>query len=106
MKALLLLVQDFDRAFAAAKRGTTVLLFSVPKPDTCHPLDLMAVYQKELTVVGSMINPDTHGRAVALINSGLIRFDEIITHSFPVDRLDEGIRMQMSDASIKVVIEP
>ena len=94
------------QAFEAAGRGTTVLLFSVPKPDTFHPLDLMDVYRKELTVVGSMINPDTHGRAAALINSGKIRFDEIITHSYPVDRLEEGIRMQMSDESIKVIIEP
>ena len=94
------------QAFEAAGRGTTVLLFSVPKPDTFHSLDLMDVYRKELTVVGSMINPDTHGRAAALINSGKIRFDEIITHSYPVDRLEEGIRMQMSDESIKVIIEP
>ena len=94
------------QAFEGAARGATVLLFSVPKPDTFHPLDLMDVYRKELIVTGSMINPDTHGRAAALINSGRIRFDEIITHSYPVDRLEEGIRMQMSDASIKVVIEP
>lgn len=98
--------QAVKQAFEAAGRGTTVLLFSVPKPDTFHPLDLMDVYRKELTVMGSMINPDTHARATALINIGRLRFDEIITHTFPVDKLAEGIRMQMSDESIKVIIEP
>ena len=53
-----------------------------------------------------MINPDTHGRAVALINQGKIRLEEIITHSFPVEQLKEAILMQMSDESIKVIVEP
>ena len=94
------------QAFQATKRGSTVLLFSVPKPDTAHALNLMDVYQKELTVLGSMINPDTHGRAVALINSGRINFEPIITHSFPVEKLLDAIQMQMSDKSIKVLVEP
>ena len=94
------------QAFEAAKRGTTVLLFSVPKAGTFCDLSLEDVYQKELTVMGSMINPDTHGRAVELINQGKIRLEELITHSFPVERLQEAIRMQMSDESIKVIVEP
>ena len=94
------------QAFQATKRGSTVLLFSVPKADTFHPLSLEDVYQKELKIIGSLINPDTHGRAVELINRGKIRLDEIITHYFPVDRLEEAIRMQMSDASIKVIVAP
>ena len=94
------------QAFSAAKRGTTVLLFSVPKAGTFHEMSLEDVYQKELTVIGSLINPDTHGRAVEMINSGLIRLDDIITHSYPVERLEEAVKMQMSDASIKVLIEP
>lgn len=94
------------QAFQAAKRGTTVLLFSVPKPDTTHPLSLEDVYQKELTVLGSMINPDTHGRAAAMINSGVIRLDAIITHSYPVEQLEEAILMQQSNESLKVVLEP
>lgn len=94
------------QAFEAAKRGTTVLLFSVPKPDTTHPLDLMDVYKKELKIVGSMINPDTHGRAAALIGSGKIRLAEIITHSYPLEGLKDAILMQMSSESLKVILEP
>ncbi len=94
------------QAFEITKRGTTVLLFSVPKPGTVHPLNLMEVFQKELTIIGSMINPDTHGRAAALINSGRIRLEEIITHSFPVTQVLEAVQMQMSAESIKVVVEP
>lgn len=94
------------QAFEATKRGSTVLLFSVPKADTFHALALEEVYQKELNILGSLINPDTHGRAVELINSGRIRLEEIITHTYPVERLEEAVRMQMSDESIKVLIAP
>lgn len=92
-------------AFQFAGKGATVLLFSVPKVDATFDLPLFDVYKKELTIKGSFVNPDTHARAVALINSGKVDFDPIITHRFPLDQLPEAIAMQMSDASIKVVVE-
>ena len=92
-------------AFQFAGKGATVLLFSVSKVDATFDLPLFDVYKKELTIKGSFVNPDTHARAVALINSGKVDFGPIITHRFPLDQLPEAIAMQMSDASIKVVVE-
>lgn len=92
-------------AFQLAGKGATVLLFSVPKVDATFDLPLFDVYKKELTIKGSFVNPDTHARAVALINSGKVDFGPIITHRFTLDQLPEAIAMQMSDASIKVVVE-
>lgn len=94
------------QAFEAANNGATVLLFSVPKANTYHSLSLEQVFQKELKIVGSRINPDTHGRAAAMINSGQIHPEKLITHSFPLDKLQEGIIKQTENDSIKVVIEP
>lgn len=93
------------QAVSAAARGGTVLLFGVPKSGTFIQLSLDDIFQKELQVLGSKINPDTHGRAVALINGGKLQLEPLITHSYPVERLEEGIQKQMSDDSIKVVIE-
>lgn len=98
-------VSAVKSAFQFAGKGATVLLFSVPKVDATFDLPLFDVYKKELTIKGSFVNPDTHARAVALINSGKVDFDPIITHRFPLDQLPEAIAMQMSDASIKVVVE-
>lgn len=93
------------QAVSAAAKGGNILLFGVPKSGTSIQLSLDEMYQKELKVMGSKINPDTHGRALALINSGKIQLDPLITHSYPVEQLEEGIRKQMSSDSIKVVIE-
>lgn len=94
------------QAFSAAKRGATILLFSVPKAGAIHPLSLEEVYQKELTILGSMINPDTHQRAVDLINRGRIQLEPIITHRFPLEQVKEAILMQMSGQAVKVMVEP
>ena len=85
-----------EQAFLAADRGATILLFSVPKPESIYSLHLEEVFQKELTILGSMINPDTHGRAAALINSGVLKLEPIITHSFSVEQVEEAILMQQS----------
>lgn len=92
-------------AFQFAAKGATVLLFSVPKVDSTFALPLFDVYKKELTIKGSFVNPDTHARAVALINSGKVDFGPIITHHFALDQLPEAIAMQMSEDSIKVVVD-
>lgn len=95
-----------EQALSITKRGTAVLLFSVPRAGTSVPLSLDDVFHKELKIVGSLINPDTHGRSAALINSGRIRLDCIETHSFPIEKLEDAILMQQSDESLKVLVKP
>ncbi len=97
--------QAVKSAFGYAKKGATLVLFSVPKVDAQFPVPLFDVYKKELTIKGSFVNPDTHARAVALLNAGLLDFGPIITHRFALDQLPEAIAMQMSSESIKVIVE-
>lgn len=93
-------------AFEYANKGATVLVFSVPKVGATYDLDMFDVFKKELTIKGSFVNPDTHLRAVELINSGKIDVKPIITHTFGIDELPEAIAMQMSNDSIKVIVKP
>lgn len=94
------------QALQICKRGTTLVLFAVHPTEELDQISPFEVYNKELSIVGSMINPDTHGRAVALINSGRIQLEPLISHSFPVEELEQAILMQMSNESIKVLVEP
>lgn len=95
-----------EQAFKAAGLGATILLFSVPGVDATVPLPLFDVYKKELKVIGSMINPDTHQRAVNLINGGRLEIKKLITHVYDMEHLEDAIHMQMSSESIKVVVHP
>lgn len=91
-------------AFDFAAKGATLVLFSVPKPEAQFPVPLFDVYKKELTIKGSFVNPDTHDRAVALINSDKVDFGPIITHRYPLAELSEAIEAQSGSESIKVVV--
>ncbi len=99
-------VAAVEQAIASAAPGATVLLFSVPAPGSKAALPLMDVFKKELTIVGSIINPDTHQRAVNLINSGRLQLLPLITHHYDLEHLDDAIFMQMSSESIKVMVNP
>ncbi|MEY8312428.1 zinc-dependent alcohol dehydrogenase family protein [Oscillospiraceae bacterium 42-9] len=92
-------------AFDFANKGAVIVLFSVPKVEAQFPLPLFDVYKKELTIRGSFVNPDTHARAVALINSSKVDFGPIITHRFPLAQLSEAIAAQQGSESIKVVVD-
>lgn len=94
------------QAFDACAKGATLLMFSVPSVDATFDLPLFDVYKKELSIKGSFINPDTHQRAVNLLESGKIQIEPLITHRYPLDQLDEAIQVQMGSESIKVLVVP
>ena len=94
------------QAFEIASPGGQILLFSVPNPQATIPFPLFDMFKKELTVYGSLINPDTHQRAVNLINSGRIKTEPLITHRLPLDKVEEAIITQQGNESIKVLVKP
>ena len=59
----------------------------------------------KMTIRGTFVNPDTHQRAVALINSGRIQIAPIITHTFSLEELPEAIAAQMGAEAIKVIVK-
>lgn len=83
-----------------------VLLFSVPQVDASIQLPLFDVYKKELHIVGSMINPDTHQRAINLLNTGKVKVKELISHTYGLYQVEEAIKKQMQPDSVKVVVHP
>lgn len=92
-------------AIDAAGFGATVLIFSVPPVGAEVGLPLMDVYKKELHIVGSMINPDTHQRAVDLINAKRLEIKKLISHAFDIEHLEQAIQCQMGSESVKVIVK-
>lgn len=92
------------QAIGAAARCGRILLFGVPHPEAVLQTGMYAIFQKELTIMGSFVNPDTHSRAVAMIASGRLQLKPLITHRFAVSRLEDAIHMQTSAESIKVLV--
>lgn len=95
-----------DQGVQIAGKGSRVLLFGVPYPTDKYELPLIDMFQKELTIKGSFVNPDTQYRAVQLINEKRLNLKPLITHRYPVEQLEEAIKKQMANDSVKVVVLP
>ena len=95
-----------QQALQAAAKGAMLMLFSVPGLKDSIELPLFDIFKKELTIRGSMVNPDTHARAVSLLNNNKLIIEPLITHFFPLKKVENAIIMQMSADSIKVLVKP
>ncbi len=88
-----------------AARGATVLWFGVTPPGQTVPVEPNLLFRKELTVRGARINPHTHSRALALLESGRVQVAPLITDTIALERLPELLD-NGSGQAIKTVVVP
>lgn len=81
-------------------------MFGLTSPDcevSIRPFDL---FERELTVHGSFINPYTMGRAVALLSSGRLKLEPLISSQVKLD----DIKLVFEDATLrsqeKIIVTP
>jgi threonine dehydrogenase-like Zn-dependent dehydrogenase len=53
-----------------------------------------------------MINPDTHQRAVDLINAQKVNIKPLITHRYGLEDVVAALQKQVENDSIKVLVKP
>jgi threonine dehydrogenase-like Zn-dependent dehydrogenase len=93
-----------ETAVALAARHARILVYGVARPDDRAAIPPYDIYAKELTILGSALNPFTHGRAVELLSE--MRFDELERSVFPLEDYAAAFDAQLDRRSIKVVIAP
>lgn len=89
-----------------ARRGGTVEFFGVCPIGQAFPIEPNLVYFKELTIIGSYINPLTFDRAIRVLASGIVRVDDFPINRFSLDDVHEALRYQEEGLTIKSIIEP
>ena len=92
---------------ALAGPAGAVQLFAPPSPGTLVPLDLGAIFFREVTM-GSTYSAgplDTRD-ALALLISGAIDPAPLISHRLPLAEVEEAFRLARSGEATKVVVEP
>ncbi|HYQ86261.1 MAG TPA: zinc-dependent alcohol dehydrogenase family protein [Bacteroidota bacterium] len=98
--------QTMQLAIELARRGGTVEFFGVAPIGEKIPLEPNQVYYKELTIVGSYVNPNTFDRSIALLVAKKVRVDLFQTDKFPLDGVHEALRYQREGITIKSIILP
>ena len=96
--------KTFEQAISAAARGGTILVFGVAAMTATATVRPFDIYARELTVVGSFINPYTHERAVDLMpHMGL---EKLQIDAFPLGEFRQAFAAQARGDAAKVEILP
>lgn len=98
--------ETFRQGLAIARRGGALVIFGVmPKGEqvAVSPYDLLV---KELRVESAWLNPSTHGRAAAMIASGALELDRLITRTIPLNEVPAVVGAAPAFGEIKIIAVP
>ena len=98
--------ETMQSSMELARRGGTVEFFGVCPVGQTIPIEPNSVYFRELTIVGSYINPNTFSRSIEMMVSGKVRVDSFQLNKFPLDGVHEAIAFQREGKTIKSMILP
>jgi len=88
------------------KQGIMVV-FAGFHPARDLKVDTNLLHYSEVSITGSSDFPASlFPQALTLIDSNRIRLKPIISHSFPLERIDEGFRTALTGEGLKTVITP
>lgn len=95
-----------DRAFHCIDRKGTILLFAIP--DKNIEIPTVDIWRNEITVTSSYGAAGYDlAQALELISGGKLNIKQLITHAFPLQKIQEAFRL-VAEAreSLKVILEP
>lgn len=95
-----------EQAIELASNKATVMMFGLTKPDDTIALKPFTIFQKELTLKASFINPYTQKRALDLIDTGRLDVSCMIHEVASLNRLEEVLSNPELRTKGKYVISP
>jgi threonine dehydrogenase-like Zn-dependent dehydrogenase len=93
-------------ALALARRGGMVEFFGVCPIGETFPVEPNQIYFKELTIVGSYVNPHTFARSITLLETGKVTTEAFQIDRFPLDGVHEALARQKEGKTLKSIIQP
>lgn len=98
------LKQTMEQSLRIAGKNSKVLLFGLGDPDQPILMNQFEAYTKELSIYTSYLNPHTTKRAVALLESGKLNTDAIISASLSLEEMEKELKTQKNARKGKVMV--
>lgn len=95
-----------EQAIELAGKSSVVMMFGLTKPDDTISLKPFEVFQKEIVLKSSYINPHTQKRALELIDSGRIDVTSMISEVCGLQKLETILKDPKMRAKGKYIIAP
>ena len=99
-------VETFAQAVALARRGGTVLVFGVAPQGAQVRISPFDIFARELRIVGSYLNPHTHGRAVELVASGRLALAPLVTRRLALEEVPPALAASPEPGDVKTMVLP
>ncbi|TXT55016.1 MAG: Sorbitol dehydrogenase [Promethearchaeota archaeon] len=101
-------IQAANQALNCAGPGTTIIFFAVPKPGVNLEIPINSYWRNEVNLMTSYgAAPEDLDESYEWIKSGKVKVEELISHRFPLEEVEEAFRVVCEkDESLKVVLEP
>jgi L-iditol 2-dehydrogenase len=93
-----------EQAISVAARAGNILLLGVAAPSATATIRPNEIYAKELSLLGTALNPYTHRRAANLIPR--LGLDRLNAGFFPLDQHEAAFKAQVEGTYDKVFIKP
>jgi D-arabinitol dehydrogenase (NADP+) len=95
-----------EHMFTRARKNGKLLFFGVNPPDARISISPYDVYQQDLEILGSFALRYTFHDAFALLQSGAIDVQPLLSDRFPIERFAEALALAGSGDAFKVQIRP
>jgi L-iditol 2-dehydrogenase len=95
-------VAALQQAFELLGAGGRLVVFGVSSPAARVSISPHRMFAQELSIVGSLINPYAHRRALALLAT--LDLGGLITHTYPLEDIHRAIGTAASGEALKVQI--
>jgi len=96
-----------EKAIGFARPRGKIWVFGVCPPNARATFIPYDVFRKDLTIIGSFAVNRTFQESIALIQSGAVRVEPLISHTLPLARFTEGIELAERDPKrMKVQFTP
>ncbi|MCX7795359.1 MAG: zinc-dependent alcohol dehydrogenase family protein [bacterium] len=96
---------QFATALDLVKRNGTVLLFGMNE-NALPQIKQFSITRYELKILGSYISWFSFPQTVAILESGNVPVEKLVTHKLPLEKLQEGIEIMKRGEGIKILINP
>lgn len=100
------LPSTMEQAIDLAGKKGTVMMFGLTRPDAQIAVRPFQIFQKELTLKASYINPCTQARALALIDSGRLDVESMVCKTIGLEQLEAVLQNPKLRAEGKYIVIP
>jgi L-iditol 2-dehydrogenase len=95
------------QALRSIRKGGRVCLFGVPAKGSVLPYDVSELYNAEQQILTSYAaTEDDTKEALRILTLNASEFEKLVTHQFPLSRLEEAVEIASAARAMKVVITP